>query len=232
LEKQHLIIHVLDVGPYYHILEKKHATQVFRYSPQYFPIIRRPFKQENHDSLNMNIPVLRISDCIIPVSNQEKIASMMLSSSQGDLTLDYLNQLLKLNFQHIVVIGPIPKKLMRKIQALQKKHKQSNIYLPGFVQAQDLSHILKVSQFIILKGGGLSLMEIAAMSLSKKTLIFVHQNQSLELETFKAQGLSWEQGNTEWFIQYNQEHHQPSIVGQPESLTQYLTNPQSLLKRS
>jgi spore coat polysaccharide biosynthesis predicted glycosyltransferase SpsG len=102
-----------------------------------------------------------------------------------------------MNIQHIVIAGQISSDVSEAINTL--KPEKSQIYLPGFLSSENLSALLKETDILILKAGGLSIMEIASTAIAKRCLIGIHQSQS-NVHSEADKGLLWEEGNAQWLL--------------------------------
>jgi effector protein SdbA len=172
------------------------TSQTYFYSPEKLPIIRQAFKQSIPHNGN----------------NIDATATIMLSSSNGDLTINYLNVLSKFKFKKIMVVGELTPAQQEKIKQIQTKI-PGEVILCGYVQAPKLAKILQGSDCIILKGGGMSLMELAALKSTKKRLICLHQNH---IEA--GLSLSWEDGNNAWFVHHYEAKKEKVVLTNPHQL--------------
>jgi effector protein SdbA len=215
LEKKNLTLHMLDLHKENCFLEKKHANTICRYTPETYPIIREAFRKNHPENILIKNNQLKIPNGSIPLSKTEKIATIMLSSSNGTTTLDYIKQLIELKIEHIIIVGPVQKTMLDTIEKLKiQNNTKTQFHLPGFVNSTILSQILKVSDLIILKGGGLSLMEMTPFKLSKKCMVFIHQ----PTDAHEIKGLTWEVGNTNWFLKYFKKQKKYAFIGNPNNL--------------
>ena len=87
----------------------------------------------------------------------------------------------------------------------------------GFVASNDLVQILQSSDCILLKGGGMSLMELSAIELKPNSLICLHQPQ-----TDTGLTLGWEQGNMTWFLQHCHNKNQAVICCNPHRVKEQI----------
>jgi effector protein SdbA len=212
LQKKFLVLHMLNLNEDNIFLEKKHANKIFRYHPEENPIVRQQFIKHAPCCKN-SMKYLNLNQQTIAIKTHEKLALIMLGAANGQTCLAYLKSLVELNIQHIIVIGQVSPKDYTQIQQLRSTYSQ--IYLPGFVNANQLSDILKNVNIIISKGGGLSLMELAGFNLAQDTIIAIHH-------PLNQPGLIWEDGNIDWFIKFNQEQRRHVFTTQPENLGKQL----------
>ena len=137
----------------------------------------------------------------------------MLSSAQGDLTAQYLESLINLNYEQFLIIGELAASSQTKINSIAKESGKIINYC-GFVASNSLVQILQSSDCILLKGGGMSLMELSAIDLKPNALICLHQPQ-----TDTGLTLGWEQGNMTWFLQHCHNKNQAVICCNPHQVT-------------
>ena len=196
VEKQYLVLHVLDLKQHNYFLEKKHCHTIFRYNADQNPMIRHAFKNIP-EKLPYAVHCISISNHQIIKTPKQKLALVLLSSSCGDITLNYVRSLIKMNIQHIVIAGKISIELSDTIKQLENHNNQ--IILPGFLSSFDLSKLLKETDVLILKAGGLSIMEIASCHLTKTCFIGIHQSEA-NINSAADKGLTWEEGNALWML--------------------------------
>lgn len=195
--RQHLVLHSMAVVNHQNGMKNLKDLAINFYQPTELPIIRQDFKQKK----------LRKHQQVKPGS-----ATIMLSSSNGDLSIDYLKVLLELPFQECNIIGELSRKHQAIIKNL-KANTDKDINLCGYIQAKALAKILDTSQCIVLKGGGMSLMELAALGCSKDRIICLHQSKKKN-----ELSLSWEDGNNAWFKTYCKQHQQQVVNVHPSTL--------------
>lgn len=172
-----------------------------------------------HDFFGFNF--IRINKTLMTCLPKEKIAVLMLSSAQGETTLVYLKELLQNKIKHIAVIGKMSPKMQKQILELQAQT-QAKIYLLGHLNAKNLKKILSAAHLLIVKGGGLSLMELASLSLRPDCDIFIH-HPAANLDLEHHQGLVWEDGNILWFLDYCQKNQKKARLCNPENICNYLS---------
>jgi effector protein SdbA len=196
LEKQCVTLHLIDLKQHNYFLEKKHCHRIYRYHPDQNPMIRHAFRQQT-EKLPFAVHCISILNHFIVKTPKEKLALILLSSSNGNIILDYLKSLFHMKIQHVVIAGQISLEISETISTL--KPEKSQLYLPGFLASQDLSKLLKETDILVLKAGGLSIMEIASTHLPKTCFIGIHQAQS-NAQTEADKGLAWEEGNAQWLL--------------------------------
>lgn len=195
--QQLLILHCMQLEELASGITAAKLAQLNFYNPKDLPIIRKAFKQNTLE----------------PQQSNKKTASIMLSSAQGDLTAQYLENLVNLNFEQFLIIGELAASSQTKINTIAKDSGKLINYC-GFVASNNLVQILQSSDCILLKGGGMSLMELSAIDLKPNALICLHQPQ-----TDTGLTLGWEQGNMTWFLQHCRKKNQAVICCNPHQVT-------------
>ena len=217
LDKTCIKLHLLDIEAHNHFNVETHANEVVRYQPKTNPMIRDDFKKDVHHPC-YGIHVIHANEYIITLTPKQRLAVIMLSSGNGEIALDYIEALIQMRIEHIALVGQANEVLT---QALQKLNHPS-VYTLGHLNGQQISHLLTYTQILIIKGGGLSLMEISSFELPKDSIIFIHKPIDLDTQ-LQTSGLVWEDGNTDWFLQYCEKNLRKALVTHPSLIRkQYL----------
>lgn len=220
LHRNNLIVHLLDVQEDNCILEKKHALKVFRYDPKHNPIVRDEFRKSEQEKNPLALQIIRSPLDTIFLKPNERLAVIMLSSSNGSTSVDYVKSLLAMKIEHIAILGnPNPSLLEFLNQASNRKPIKTKIHVLGLLNSAQLNDLLKNCDLLILKGGGLSLMEIASFELKPQTIVFIHKPIDEQKQIIES-GLVWEDGNTNWFINYCQTHDRYAYLSNPTLIEQ------------
>lgn len=217
-EKKYLSIHLLDLNKRNIFEEQNLADEIYVYPPEQHPIVREELRRSKHNQgiLGFNYFICQKQSFFI--KPKQKLAVLMLSSGQGPNSIHYIKHLVNKGIEHIAVVGKIDKQVSKAIHQLKKT---SHIYLLGHLDAKDLAKILSASHYLIIKGGGLSLMELASLKLRKDAQIFIHQ-PTPPIPDEKAQALVWEEGNIEWFLNYCHQNQKIAYITNPETIINQL----------
>jgi len=220
-EKNYLSIHLLKLDEQSIFAEQNLAKHFYFYAPEQNPMIRTELRKKNyfHDFWGFNI--LWINHKMIACQPKEKIAVLMLSSAQGQTTLDYLKALIQKNIEHIAIVGKTCRRIQKQIHELQQQS-PSKIYLLGHLNAKNLRKILNAAHLLIIKGGGLSLMELASFKLRPDCKILIH-HPKINLGADSSQGLIWEDGNIQWFLEYCKNNQKNALLSNPLMIDHHLS---------
>lgn len=215
LHKKNLILHLLDLEKENYFLEKKHAFKVFRYDPKHNPIVRDEFRKSEQEKTRLALQIIRSPLDTIFLKPNQRLGVIMLSSSNGSTSVDYVQSLIKLNIEHIAILGNPNPSLIEFLNRIEKKGQlKSKIHVLGMLNSAQLNDLLKNCDLLVLKGGGLSLMEIASFDLKNDAVVFIHKPINDQQEIIES-GLVWEDGNTNWFIKYCQTHDRYAYLSNP-----------------
>ncbi|NBX84835.1 MAG: hypothetical protein EBQ95_04405 [Gammaproteobacteria bacterium] len=215
LHRKNLILHLLDLSTENYFLEKKHAFKVFRYDPQHNPIVRDEFRRTKQEKNPFCLQIIRSPLDTIFLKPNERLGLIMLSSSNGDTSIEYVKSLVHMKIEHIAILGHPTPSLVKFLSKIEKnKRMKSKVHILGHLNSDQLKDLLKNCHLLILKGGGLSLMEIASFDLKSDTIVFLHKPVDEELHIMES-GLVWEDGNTDWFIKYSENQNRHAILSNP-----------------
>jgi hypothetical protein len=106
----------------------------------------------------------------------------------------------------------VPPSLAKKISDLAQEH--SKIYILGQLNAASLGEVLQSAHLIIVKCGGLSLMELASFKFDHQSVICLHE----EATASENAGLVWEEGNKQWFFKHCQKVGQKILLANPTNI--------------
>lgn len=132
---------------------------------------------------------------IVEIQANKKIASIMLGSQGGNDTVDYIKPLLDSGIDQVFVFGGVTNSYIKnEIEELLKidKYKDRIVPLPN----QDPEHmapLMSRSNVVIVRGGGLSVMEQLAMNHNPQQTVLIHHANSSAKEL--TSGISWEDYN-------------------------------------
>lgn len=226
LDKSFLNIHLLNIHDDISFIAHKHAKKVCLYEPAENPMIR-PSLHRIPPLLPQGIHVVHSHLATLTILPKERLGVIMLSSANGQISLDYVTSLIDLGIEHIALVGRLNRHLREKITALDSKI--SKIYLLGQLNAVYLGELLQNAHLIIVKSGGLSLMELASFQFHDTSIICLHEDDN-HLEN---SGLVWEEGNKQWFLKHCQQQNKATLVANPKNIKRkYQQLKQSLLVES
>lgn len=211
LDKRFLNIHVLNIHDEVSFIPHKHAKKVWFYEAYENPMIR-PSLHQTPPLLNHGIRIVHCKDSPILICPKQRLGVVMLSSANGQISLDYIENLIDLGIEHIALVGKLDALVKEKIKAFNPL--QGKIYILGQLDAKKLGELLQNAHLIIVKSGGLSLMELASFKFQAQSVICLHDDSHVQENT----GLIWEQGNKKWFMQHCQLIHQNAILANPKNI--------------
>ncbi len=136
-----------------------------------------------------------------------KVASIMIGSLAANASVDYVEHLLKAGYEHIFVFGGSNDEIAHRLDKListypveeQAKINQKIIRL-GNQSDVEMAPIFTRSNCVVIRGGGLSVMEQMAMPYTPDKVILMHHEDSDTGDL--TSGLSWEDCNTDRLIEY------------------------------
>ncbi|MES2141462.1 MAG: hypothetical protein V4471_01035 [Pseudomonadota bacterium] len=183
-----------------------HFAGVYDVPADQNPMVRAGFKDPDLDNSNkFHIPTEitlkwhKETEKKFSINANELIASIMLGSQAGKDTTKYIETLLKSGFDKVFVFGN-NKMIINKIARINKKEKYAGkeIICLGNQGDKEIAALMTRSNFIIIRGGGLSVMEQLAMKHNPgKAILIHHANTDKELTS----GISWEDGNVNKLIE-------------------------------
>jgi effector protein SdbA len=183
---------------------------------QQFSLNVKAYKQEGKDNWVAQEP---IEEVVIPA--HAKVASIMLGSLASDATVLYVKHLLESNqnFDKIFVFGGLNNSIYRPLEDIIKSYPvaqqesiRNRIVRLGNQSDTEIAPIMTRSDAVIIRGGGLCVMEQMALPLDlKKSYFFHHKNNPKGMEHRPlTSGLNWEDGNVSRLIEYFTAHKIPA----------------------
>lgn len=170
------------------------------------PIIRAGFNNPLLNEISFNKDTsLRIQrnnadEIVFDIKANEKIATLMLGSQGSTDIVDYVKKFLAFGgFSKIFVFEAKVKDTFLSSLLKQVLHTGKIIIL----DEQDdnhIAHILKRSNIILMRAGGLSVMEQMAIPHNKEQIILIH-NKEINKKRLTS-GISWEDKNAEHLISF------------------------------
>ena len=145
----------------------------------------------------------------VEVSAFEKVGTVLLSSLASDATVSYVKHLLDNDYDKIFVFGGLNDNIYHPIEAIIRSYPVSEqdairgrIIRLGNQSDVEMGPIMTRSDCVVIRGGGLSVMEQMALPENpNKTVLFHHHDSANEDLT---SGLSWEDGNVDRLIEHLQ----------------------------
>lgn len=200
-------------------------NKLYNIEPKKNPMIRKGFCLENDNSQRFDQPVIIKNEkdgSNLEIIANEKVASIMLGSQAGADTEKYIDILLNHNIQTLFVFcgsnTALKNKLIKKYESNLDK-----IILLGNQDDSFISSVMTRSNILIIRAGGLSVMEQMAMNHNDDQIIMIHHavsesySQESPVEICKGSnetvtyeelsepemlqsGISWEDDNADLLI--------------------------------
>lgn len=166
------------------------------------PMVRQGFKNpalDNHakfgESVSITVVDKDANPIIYRIKANEQIASIMLGSQAGNDTVEYIAPLLEKGIDTVFVFGGQSPNIKNKIDEImqnQPKYKDKIIPLAN-QQDEHIAPLMSRSNIVVIRGGGLSVMEQLAMQHNTQQAVLVHHANSSKKEL--TSGISWEDDN-------------------------------------
>jgi len=188
--KQDILDHFFPTGD--------HFNGVYDIPAKNNPMVRAGFKDSTHDNskrFNVDVTISLKGEDPIKIIKHEQIASIMLGSQASDDTVEYIETLIKNGMDKVFVFGGKNDAISKKIDAILAKNPTYNdrVIRLGNQDDVQIAQLMTRSNMVIIRGGGLSVMEQMTMPHNKRQTILIHHANSHATEL--TSGISWEDDN-------------------------------------
>ena len=164
----------------------------------------------------------------IEVNAGEKVGTIMLGSLGSAATVSYVKHMLEAGYDKIFVFGGLNNYIYNPIEdiinsypkAERKKIKQRIIRL-GNQSDLEIAPIMTRSNCVVIRGGGLSVMEQMALPTDLNKTVLVHHNDCNNNQELSS-GLSWEDENTNVLIAYLQKNKSHACKTSPQLASEHV----------
>ena len=168
------------------------------------PMVRPGFQNPDLDnSSKFDKPVsIKLNGCDSPyhIHDSEKISSIMLGSQAGIDTIEYIETMLENGMDKVFVFGGTNENIQTGINAILQHHPEyeGKIIALGNQGDKEIAPLMSRSNLIVIRGGGLSVMEQLAMNHHQEQTVLIHHANSTKNEL--SSGISWEDDNVKFLI--------------------------------
>lgn len=171
--------------------------------PKNNAMVRDAFKNLKLDNFHQDISVkcFGLEEELLIQSN-ETTACVMLGSNASDATIKYVEKLIHLDgIDKVFVFTASNQSLVKSLQCLA----QEKLVILGQQGAETIAPLMARSQYTVIRGGGLSIMEQLSLlenldaDAARARQIFIHHKEGDD-ESKLTSGIPWEDGNVEYFI--------------------------------
>ena len=174
---------------------------VYTVNPKKNPMLRAGFHNpDNDNSARFDIEVslsLTAGTTLPPIKANERIAAIMLGSQAGTDTTSYISSLIHNGIDKVFVFGGTNPDIKSKIETYLSSFLDKIILLPP--QGDDfIASLMTRCHILIIRAGGLSVMEQMAMNHHKDQIILIHHADS-DSEILES-GIPWEDANADVLI--------------------------------
>lgn len=169
------------------------------------PMIRSGFKKRKFDNskkFNQPIPLHLLNEPPILIQPQDKIASIMLGSQTGQEILSYLLPLFENGLNKVFLFGARNNPhLSSQLDNFRTSYPQysSNLFPLTNQNDEHIAALMTRSNILIIRGGGLCVMEQLAMMHNPLQSVFVHFQSKIDSEY--SSGIPWEDENVNCLFQ-------------------------------
>lgn len=184
-----------------------HFNAVYTIPASENPMVRAGFKNQTCDnSLKADEDLtLTFQKETTPwlIHANEQIASIMLGSQASNDTVEYVETLLKNGINKVFIFGGKNKIISNKIDEIIDKnpdYKEKIVRLDN-QSDQEIAPLMTRSNIVIIRGGGLSVMEQMAMPHNPEQVVLLHHADSPDKAPLTS-GIPWEDSNANELIRY------------------------------
>lgn len=131
----------------------------------------------------------------------------MIGSLAANASADYAKYLLNQGYEHIFLFGGLNDSIAARIDQIINSYPaptrdeiRKKIILLGNQSDVEMAPIMTRSNCVVIRGGGLSVMEQMAMPIMDDKIVLLHHEDNEEGPL--TSGLSWEDGNSDKLIEY------------------------------
>jgi effector protein SdbA len=210
-----------------------HFQGIYTINPKNNPMVRCAFYDEHYNNsakreepvtLNPTVDATIIQpNSPIVIDAHEKIATIMLGSQAGMDTKRYIPKLLHCNFNKIFVfIGTnqvVKDKITHQLSSMSEEQR-SRVILLGPQDAPFIAALMTRSNLLIIRSGGLTVMEQMAMQHHHTQIICIHHSDR-ESEILTS-GISWEDDNANHLIDFLSQENIRVIKSSPYAINEIL----------
>jgi hypothetical protein len=182
-----------------------HFSSVFNISYQENPMVRQGFYNPTLDhsrSFNQDITLNLMGENPIHLKADSKIASIMLGSQAGNDTFEYIENLINNGMDKVFVFGgktnPILSSKINELISRHPEYKEKIIPLSN-QSDKEIMPLMTRSNILVIRGGGLSVMEQLAMNHHPEQTVFIHHANS-KIKKLTS-GIPWEDSNVDQLIE-------------------------------
>jgi effector protein SdbA len=189
--KEEIINHFFPRGPMF--------KDIFDIPSDKNPMVRAGFIDGNLDnSAKFHEPVsitLAGEKNAYAINKGEQIASIMLGSQASNDTVEYIESLFNNGMSKVFVFGGKTPVILEKINKILTKHPEytDRIIPLGNQSDREIAPLMSRSNMVIIRGGGLSVMEQLSMKHNTEQTILIHHANSTKKDL--TSGISWEDNN-------------------------------------
>lgn len=175
-------------------------NDIFNIPSQENPMVRLGFIDGDFDSsskFHEPVSIILAGEAPQPyvIAADEQIASIMLGSQASNDTVEYIETLLENGMERVFVFGGKNPAILEKINEILNKHPEyaGRIIPLGNQGDKEIASLMSRSNMVIIRGGGLSVMEQLCMDHSPEQTVLIHHANSSKEEL--TSGISWEDDN-------------------------------------
>lgn len=196
---------------------------IYEIPPDQNPMVRPGFKDASrslHDKFNDDVKVgfldyKKVNDKWVEqkavaskaITVGERVASIMLGSQASDDTVEYVKSLLDSGFDKIFVFGGLNDNIYGRIEEIiagypqdQQQQMREKIIRLGNQSDREMMPIMTRSNAVVIRGGGLSVMEQMAMQHNPCQSVFIHHPDQASSQL--TSGIAWEDENVNSLIKF------------------------------
>lgn len=226
-QKQWMEVHAVHLNPGIERNYLQGFRSVQNIKPHDNPMLRSGFKQENlsafADKTQSHSLQYQSKEDLqsITIGSEQKVASIMLGSLASLATSEYVKHLLDKGYDRIFVFGGLNEGINQAIEAIideypddKKADIQHRIIRLGYQKDAEIAPIMTRSDCVIIRSGGLTVMEQMALPVRQGKQVFIHHASPNKESAKLTSGLSWEDSNANALIAYLTSQNSDSYAGQ------------------
>ncbi|MCZ6913936.1 MAG: hypothetical protein O7C59_05400 [Rickettsia endosymbiont of Ixodes persulcatus] len=184
-----------------------HFTGVYNVPTDQNPMVRAGFKDPRLDNSNrfhldteitLKCHEENITEKRFVIKANESIATIMLGSQAGNDTTEYIETLLESGFDKVFVFGK-NETITNKVIQIKTKYADKEIICLGNQGDKGIASLMTRSNLVIIRGGGLSVMEQLTMNHNPGQAILIHHTNA-DTDKELTSGIPWEDGNVDRLI--------------------------------